>query len=363
MIPYFILIALPLFVWLLSRHYRFTTDKRVLFETRSASIDVFMLIFLFLLALRGLQCGVDTKQYLRIFNTYSTQSVQQLFERYEIEFGYKLLNRFVGFIGGDYQLLLIITSLICVCPLWYFYRRETENQLLTIALFLTVAPYMMYFSGIQQSIAMSLGIFAWYAAKGRKPVRFIAMVLLAMQFHISAFVLFPLYPLYRAKITKKWLWFVVPCMVAVFVFRSTIFNFLLTLLWREYSTTPATDATTILYLLILFGVYAYIIPDDNKMDEDTIAMRNILLLSIVIQIFALLHPLSMRINYYFLLFVPILIPKIASRSKTQFTQISRLSVVVMTVYFLYYFVKKVVTDGDSLNIFPYIPFWNNEWLP
>ena len=356
MIPYFILIALPLLVWLLSRHYRFTTDKRVLFETRSASIDVFMLIFLFLLALRGLQCGVDTKQYLRIFNAYSTQSVQQLFERYEIEFGYKLLNRFVGFIGGDYQLLLIITSLICVCPLWYFYRRETENQLLTIALFLTVAPYMMYFSGIQQSIAMSLGIFAWYAAKDRKLVRFIAMVLLAMQFHISAFVLFPLYPLYRAKITKKWLWFVVPCMVAVFVFRSTIFNFLLTLLWREYSTTPATDATTILYLLILFGVYAYIIPDDNKMDEDTIAMRNILLLSVVIQIFALLHPLSMRMNYYYLLFVPLIIDRVIQIGNKQDKKILQLSKICMIVFFTMYYFYYAYTDVDKLNVYPYRSF-------
>ena len=207
---------------------------------------------------------------------------------------------------------------------------------------------------------MSLGIFAWYAAKNKKLGRFIVWVLLAMQFHMSAFMLFLLYPLYRAKITKKWLWFVVPCMIAVYIFRSTIFGFLLSLLWQEYGTIVTTDATTILLLLILFGLYSYIIPDDSKMDNDTIALRNILLLSIVLQIFAMLHPLSMRMNYYFLLFVPILIPKIASRSKKQFAQISKLSIVVMTVYFMCYFIKKVITDSDSLNIFPYIPFWRNS---
>lgn len=359
MIPYFILIALPLLVGLVCKKIRFTAKNRLLFETETAGIDIFMLMFLLLLALRGVQCGTDTKQYLHLFNEYSEQSVPQLFGRYEREFGFKLLNRLVGAVGGDYQLLLIISSLICVFPLWYFYKRETDNQLLTIALFLTVAPFMMYFSGIQQSIAMSLGIPAWYAAKDKKLVRFIVVVLLAMQFHVSAFMLFPLYPLYRAKITKKWLWFVVPCIIAVFVFRSTIFSFLLNLLWREYSTMPATDATTILLLLILFGVYSYLIPDEGELDEDTAAMRNILLLSIVIQIFAMLHPLSMRMNYYFLLFVPILIPKIASHSKKQFAQISRLSVIVMIVYFTYYFIKKVVTDSDSLDIFPYIPFWKN----
>ena len=86
-------------------------------------------------------------------------------------------------------------------------------------------------------------------------------------------------------------------------------------------------------------------------------MRNLLLLSIVLQIFALMHPLSMRMNYYFLIFVPILIPRIASRSKKQFAQIGQLSVIVMSVFFMCYFLYGVITDNDALNIYPYVPFW------
>ena len=344
---------------MIGKSYRFTSEKKLLYETQAGSIDVFMLIFLLLLALRGLQCGVDTKQYLRLFNEYSAQNVSQLLSSYDHEFGYKLLNRLVGLVGGSYRMLLIITSVICVVPLWYFYKRESQNQLLTIALFLTVAPYMMYFSGIRQAIAMSLGIPIWYAAKSKKLWLFVALVLLAIQFHVSAFVLFLLYPLYHANITTKWLWAVVPCMVAVFVFRSVVFTFLSGLFWNEYSTIRETGATTILTLLVLFGLYSYIIPDEDKMDRNAIAMRNILLLSIVLQIFAMLHPVAMRVNYYFLIFVPILIPKIANCSKKQYTQISRWSVVVMTTYFMCYFIRKVITDSDSLNIIPYIPFWRN----
>ncbi len=313
-----------------------------------------MLIFFCLLAFRGIQCGYDTKQYLRLFNEYSQKNILQLFSRYDHEFGYKLLNRLVGVVTKEYRVLLVITSAICVFPLWYFYRRESDNQLLTIALFMTVAPYMMYFSGIRQAIAISLGIPVWYAAKSKKPVRFVALVLLAMQFHSSAFVLLLLYPLYHLNITTKWLWFVIPCMLAVFVFRDAVFQLLFSLLWQEYHTTSATGATNILILLVLFGVYSYIIPDDKEMDRDTIAMRNILLLSIVIQIFAMLHPLSMRINYYFLIFIPLLIPRIAKRSKQGYLQVAKVSVIVMTVYFLYYFINCVITDDDSLGIFPYI---------
>ena len=318
-----------------------------------------MFLFFWLLALRGIKCGVDTNQYSNLFNRYNASTFLDLFHNSSHEIGYKLLNKIIGITTNSYQVLLIVTAAICVYPLWYFYKRESENQLLTLALFVTVAPFVMYFSGIRQSIAMSLGVPAWYAAKNKKIIGFIITVLFAMQFHTSAIVLLALYPLYCAKITKKWLWFVIPCMIAVYVLRRQIFNFLFTFLWKEYGTIKETGAVNVLILLIMFAIYSYLIPDERRLDDDIIAMRNILLLSVTLQIFAMLHPLSMRMNYYFLLFVPILIPKIANRTRGQYAEVARLSSIVLTVYFIYYFLSNILRDNDDLNIFPYIPFWRN----
>ena len=359
MIPYFLLVILPVLLWALSKKYRLTNGNRVLYETDTASMDIFCLILLLLLALRGTQCGMDTERYLRAFERYGAQSFRQLITGSGSEIGYKLLNKLVWMASENFQILLTVTAILSIYPLWYFFKKESENQLLTILLFLSVSQYMIYFSGIRQAIAMSMGVPAWYFARNRKRLCFIAIVLLAMQIHSSAFMLFLIYPLYHAKITKKWLWFVIPCMVAVFVFRTPIFNVLITLLWEEYDITDATGAVSILILLILFGIYSYLLPEERALEQDVLALRNILLLSIVIQIFAMLHPLSMRMNYYFLIFVPILIPKIANRSKKQYAQIARLSVVIMTVYFIYYHFCAVITDKDSLNLYPYVPFWKN----
>ena len=333
--------------------------NRLLHKTESLSMDAFMLIFLILLALRGLACGNDTFQYSRLFEEYSSMRLSTVFTAGTHEIGYKLFNKLIGAITDNYQIILITTSIMCVLPLWFFYKKESEFPILTIALFLTVAPFVMYFSGIRQAIAMSIGIFAWQAAKNKKLPLFLCIVFVAILFHTSAFILLLLYPLYSAKITKKWLWFLIPCMVAVFIFKNAIFSFLINLLWKEYKLGEETGAVTILILLILFAVYSYVMVEDELLDHDTIAMRNILLLSVVIQMFAMLHPLSMRMNYYFLIFVPILIPKIAKRCKNQYEMVGKLSIVVMTVFFMFYFVYMLLTDQDDLNIFPYIPFWRN----
>lgn len=359
MLPYILLITVPIIVWCWDKFVQLDRDLPWSYKAKSSSITFFMLILLVLLSCRGLFCGNDTIQYLRIFKQYSSTTIDRLLSDGTQEVGYKILNWLVGSMTNNYQYLLFATSLICILPLWYFYKKESEMPVLTIALFLTVSPFSMYFSGIRQAIAMSIGILAWYAAKNKKPVRFLCIVGLAMMFHTSSFILVLLYPLYHVRITKSWLWFVLPAMAMVYVFRDEIFSFALELLWKDYEVTKETGAFMILLLLVLFAVYSYIMVEDKTLDQDTIGMRNLLLLSVVLQIFAMLHPLSMRMNYYFLIFVPILIPKIAKRCKKQFVNLSAISVVVMTVYFLYYFVNMMITDVDHLNIFPYIPFWKN----
>lgn len=359
MAPYILLVFLPIIVWLIRKNYRITIGDRVLCETQANSINAFMFILLLLLSFRGLPCGNDTIQYMSLFKQYSSQSVAAIWTGDAHELGFKLLCKLVGEVFNNYQVLLIVCSLMCVAPVWYFYRRESVQPLLTIALFLTVAPFVMYFSGIRQAIAMAFGIPIWYAARKKKLLIAIICVFIAIQFHTSAFMMALIYPLYSAKITTKWLWVVVPCMTAVFVFKTPIFNFLIRYLWQEYDTTPETGAITVLLLLVVLAIYAYVIPDEKLMDNDTLAMRNILLLTVVVQFFAMLHPLSMRVNYYFLIFVPVLIPKLAAYSKRKYTGIARFSVVVMTVFFIGYFFRDAIVDNDPLNIFPYIPFWES----
>lgn len=349
-------------MWLSGKGARIKIGNKLLYESHSTSIDVFMLVFLFMLMFRGVQCGIDTIQYMYLFEKYSSADIYTLLWTGSHEMGYKLLNKLVGMTGASYQVLLATTSVISVIPIWYCYKRESSVPLLTISLFLSVTPFCLFFSGIRQAIAISCGVVAWYVVKKKKLWLFIVIVVLAMQFHVSAFMLLALYPLYYARITKKWLWFVVPIMLVIYFLRNAIFSFLFSLLWKDYQEGSETGAVNILILLILFAVYSYIIVDEKSLDQDTIALRNILLLSIVIQIFAMLHPLSMRMNYYFLIFVPILIPKIVKHSSKRYADVAKLSVIVMTIYFMYYFVNCILVDNDPLNVFPYIPFWENGQL-
>ena len=66
----------------------------------------------------------------------------------------------------------------------------------------------------------------------------------------------------------------------------------------------------------------------------------------------------MRFNYYFLIFIPILIPKIVVIAKKQHYKLASFSVTVMCVVFSAYFFINLFAGADILDIYPYIPFWS-----
>ena len=357
MLPYYILIGMPMLVGAVRNKGKVRIGDGIARDRRNAEITSFFLILTVLLMFRGGSCGIDTDRYRRIFNSAHNQSWSDVLAYTEREIGYSVLNKLLSVLTSNSQLLVMVTAVLTIAPLWRFYRREAELPILTILLFVTVAPFSMYFSGIKQAIAMGFAFPAWYCVKKKKWVKFLLIVLAAMLFHQSAFILLALYPLYHLRITPKWLYVVVPLMLVVYVYNGPIFNTLSRLLWEDYGEARSSGSATILFLLAIFAVYAFFIPDEELLEPDVIALRNILLLTVVIQCFAPVHSLAMRMNYYFLPFIPILIPKIANRSKLKYKMIANISVIVMTAFFVLYYFLKAHTGSDALQLYPYIFCW------
>ena len=113
-----------------------------------------------------------------------------------------------------------------------------------------------------------------------------------------------------------------------------------------------------LLLFTAFAIFAFLVPDESQLDAETIGLRNFLLLSLVIQMFAPLHVLAMRMNYYYIIFIPLLLPKIIQYRSKRWNQVAFLGRHVMVLFFLVYFFANAYRDG-GLNVFPYHFFWES----
>ena len=210
-------------------------------------------------------------------------------------------------------------------------------------------------------LAIGLGFIAYECTRNKKIVPFILTVLLAITMHTSAFMLVFMYPLYHARITRKWLIVVVPALCICYLFNKPIFS-LLTVLIERYTTYEGgislTGAYTMLFFFMILTLFSFLIPNDEDIDRETIGLRNFLLLSLALQMFAPLHTLAMRMNYYYIIFIPLLIPKIIACRSKRWNQVALAARHVMVVFFMLYFFVNA-SSGGALNVFPYHFFWEN----
>ena len=224
----------------------------------------------------------------------------------------------------------------------------------------------MLFSGLRQSMAMAVGIIAYKFVREKKLLSFIIICFVALGFHHSAFVLFLMYPLYHIAFKKKDLWYIIPIIGLVIIFNRQIFTSLANLMvlfsnkYEDVSITQ-TGAITTFLMFAAFTIFCYIIPDESKMDKEMFGLRNILLFSMVLQSFASLHLLAMRMNYYYMIFIPIIVAKVIDIPKDRYKQVAKLGGLIIAVFLFGYFFmglyRDYITGESALNTVPYKFFW------
>lgn len=366
MLVYFILVIAPFIAVLLKASgysVRIVNGRNRQIKDRTngnSAIVIFFLIYYLLLALRRSDVGADTMQYLVHFQRSQRYGLFRYLQFYSNEYGFYTLIKLTSSLVPNEQVSLALIAMITAFPVMYLYMKESENQLLTLSFFLILPLFTMQFSGLRQSVAIALMVPAYYMVKSRKPVTFVLILLLASLFHLSALVGLLLYPLYYIKWSRKMLFFIVPAMVILYVFNARIYLFLVPFLGEEYSgygEVSETGAYMMLLLFLLCMVFSFFMLENEYADGETLGLRNILVMATALQCFSVSNPIASRMNYYFMLFIPILIPKIINRSSLRNRKWCIIIGWIMTGYFIFYFFRRAYTGADILQTFPYYAFW------
>lgn len=369
MIPYLLLLFIPFLCGFIAvggkknRAYLYCGTGEYVKE-RNLTLPLFFIILFFLLALRDISIGNDTANYKYYFDLFRVSSIDNILNK-ENEVLYAVLCWAIGQITDNYQWFLASVAAITLIPIATFYMEERKHSYLKMILFLNMSTFIMLFSGIRQSIAFSIGLLAFNFVRKKKVFLFLICVVIAMGFHQSAFILLIMYPLYYITFRKKHLFLIIPLIGTIYVFNQRVFGVLTSILSvfsDEYLDTAvsATGATTMLLLFSIFLVFAYLVPKEELINRDMMGLRNFLLLSVVIQCFAPVHNLVMRMNYYYILFIPVLIPKLIDSSSVKYRQSAKIAEIVMCIFFTLYYVVTIYNSmqtGGALHTVPYVPFW------
>lgn len=330
-------------------------------ERNRYTLGFFFVVLCILLALRHVSVGTDLEAYSPTFESISKAKWKDIFTVCYMEKGYVVLNKIVSFLGGDFRVFLCVVSLMTTIPFYFLYKKETNNPILCIALYLGCLPFSMFFSGLRQAIAMAFIVPSYLFVKNKKIILFICTVLLASLFHKSALVVLLLYPIYHIRLSKVAVFILAVVLLLTFVFRRQIFLGVTRLLGGSYADSygviEETDSVNMLLLFVAFYIYSYVIPYGNDGSKDLSGLRNVLLLMVAIQIFASINTVVMRMNFYFMMLIPCVISKTIENKAEKNKTLTNLSIVVMTLFFFVWFFYNGYRGEDVLQMFPYRFFW------
>lgn len=374
MFPYIVLMFAPLLVYQVSvtRHenrtgkeWSLSIGKEPRILNNSLIVPVFFVLYFLLLALRHETIGRDLPNYQNYFAQYALCSFDTVLDSPR-DILYWLLCWVVGRISDDFHVFLVVVAALTVIPIAVIYSQDKQYGFLKIVLFMNMSTFVMIFSGLRQSLAIAVGMIAYEFVRRKKPLWFLFFALVAWGFHHTAFMILLYYPLYYVKWHKNQLWFILPAIGLIFAFNDRIFEwataFMYSIMGDKYEVeVQETGAYMMIVLFALFVVVAYFFPDEKKMDAEAFGLRNFLLMSLLLQCFAPVHTLAMRMNYYFIIFVPIAVPKMLKHTKDNIKDIAKIAKGVIVGFFVVYYLYTTFiscrTGISSLDTYPYVPFW------
>lgn len=308
MIYYLLLIGLNVFLY-------FLTNNKNIKKERLFLVLSFLSLFIFA-AIRAESTGVD----LPIYKMYYSNSTlaRTLFEQIKLgyfEVGYIVYNYMLYMLsGGSFRFLLIVTSFLSFCGVYKFIDRYSTNKLLSIIIYICIDYYIFTFSGLRQSISISIICFAYKYIIDRDFKKFILLIIIAFLFHKSSLVFLPAYFLYNFKISGL-KHFMMICIIPItYFFRVKIILLLESMVYSSYGiVNNSGEGYKLLFLyslvLLLISLFKDKFIQNNEINN---MMYNFFYAGFILQILATVEGNAYRATKYYMLVLLCVFPNLVN---------------------------------------------------
>ena len=382
MVFYAVLMIIILIYGTICKRIKRIGNKEINRGNKIFKISIFFILWI-LLAFKGNFIGSDTPSYIRVFNSQiqwennAGSLIVNLFEnntRYET--GYIIFNRLVSICTNNCQWIFIIIASFFVITCYKFIDKYSENVVLSVFLLVSLRFYYLFFSGLRQAIAMMICIIAFKYIKKRNIIKFILMVLLAMQFHTSAIIFILMYPLSHFRFNTKGIVVITAIMIIVLLCFNIVLSNVLNILpdyYEHYTTSVRFDAgnlgnilMSIIILLVIvmsfFSGYNCVHKGNKDLyikeyDENSM-LSYMMLFSFWIAVISLKATTLERLYWYTWIFSIIYIPNVINTMTIKSTK-KFFTVTIIVLSFIYNIcLLKYRPEWNCIT--PYSFFWQEE---
>ncbi|MGM9879725.1 MAG: EpsG family protein [Bacilli bacterium] len=315
-------------------------------------------------AIRSVSVGADTQQFCDVYTSIGNNS--WAYFNYisgfggRIEPGFFLLCKLLSYITRNPQLLIAVTAIFSIGTYSYYIYRESKNPYLSFVIFIGIQQYAIYLTAMRQVLAISILIIGYELfLKKDKTIQYILMVILAMQFHNSAFIGLAYILIKKINFsTKTMLILLFGTVVASLVLPKLLMIVTKYIGFSEYlgSEFFVSNYFAALMQLALYGIFfAIALFYNNFANYDDKFVLYMLLLNVLLEIMGVQIVIVERVIMYFSILSISLVPNCFEYEIDYYPKkFLQIGVVVLSIIYcfivLYY-------RPEWTKVVPYIPFF------
>lgn len=249
----------------------------------------FLMLF-FLSAFRTENVGTDVIQYKYYFKIVSDG------KEIWTEPLWILINKAIVLLGGDFQMLLVISTLLVLSPLFYVFNKMGRYRNLCLLLYFLLYYFFYSLNIIRQGISSSFILLAFYFLSQRDKRKFIVSIIIASLFHKTALVALLILFFNKTFSKKIYLYSLFISVLVGIIFINQLLSVLLQIYPNYlFISLKSNLFKSILNVVLLNGFFIFFL---NFIKEKNIWFNLFFLNVIVYNIFALI-PFSERLNIIF----------------------------------------------------------------
>lgn len=308
---------------------------------------------IFLIGFRDVSIGNDTQHYLTRFNIYKTKELTQIFSDNFQEYGYSLLIKITAAIYDNFDFFKIIVAVITIVPIVITILKCSKNPFLSLLIFIAFDYYAFMFSGMRQGIAYALCILSFLCIQNKKPIKFVLVVLLAAQFHKSAYIFLPAYWIANIKMNRYTLVGLGLIFIVVVIFKNKFYDLVENGLYRTVDHAYEAKNTGAFMLLVrqfaIAGVMLFFAGKNSLSSINYTRFTMLVCAGAILSVFATIGGNAQRAANYYCMFLIFGIPELLDSLDD--SMVKRVVNVTVIVGILAMFIYSLACD--AYEIMPY----------
>ena len=333
MIAYLIIAVFELLLYLIYNQAQNDKQRKWLFILGALGLWLFV-------GLRSNYTGDDTIGYVENFQRIVNIKWEGIIDAYNRDHGFYYFVKFIRSMTGSEVVFKLATAFLSLIGVFDLCYHNTKRPVLALYFYITIGNVFFIMTGIRQAIAMSICMLSVRFIQKRKVIPFVLLILLAAQFHHSAYIFIVMYFLGIRRVDALNMLLTIGVTVVAYFSYEHLLGFANEILDYNYEVEE-TDNGFIFFAILLIIIGFGLITKSKWMKElkERVVMNNGIMCT-VIWVFRLIGRTAERPSMYWLNAVPVIFSEsIDSIEKDEDRLLIELGSIILTLLFFAYRAK------------------------